>query len=182
MQATGVKRAELSAFPWWVALVQGIASFILGILLLISPGVTTLLLIQFLGIYWLIQGIFSIVRIFTGDRDIHWGWLLLSGILGVIAGIVVINNPLWSTILVPTVLVILLAVQGFIMGIISFIEGFTQGPKWGAIILGAISMVFSVILFFSPLIAATMLPFLFGIIGIAGGVAAIFYAFRLRNP
>jgi len=34
--------------PWWLVLLEGIALVILGILLFASPGMTTLILVQFL--------------------------------------------------------------------------------------------------------------------------------------
>lgn len=170
-----------SLFPWWILLMQGIASLILGVLLVISPGMTTLIVVQFLGVYWLVSGMFSLIRIFTGDREIHWGWLLLSGILGIIAGFMVIQHPLWSAIIVPTVLVILLAIQGVVNGVIYFIEGLTQGPKVGPIILGAISLTFAIILFFSSLMAAVLLPTVVGTLAIIGGIAAIYMSVRMRQ-
>ena len=71
-----------SNLPWWVALVQGVASIIVGVLLVTNPGATTLFLVQILGLYWLIMGIVSvsIVSIFA-DRT-AWGWKLFLGILG----------------------------------------------------------------------------------------------------
>ena len=108
---TTTVKEGLEDFPWWLVLIQGIAALILGLLLVTSPGMTTVILIQLLGIYWLIDGIFSIVRIFTKSTNIHWGWLLFRGILGIIAGLLVIQNPLWSTIFVPVVMVIILLLQ-----------------------------------------------------------------------
>lgn len=179
MQATTMP--ERMAMPWWVALINGIASLLLGALLICSPGMTTLILIQFLGFYWLIDGIISIVRIFTKTTDLHWGWLLARGILGILAGLVVINNPLWSTILIPTFLVILLGIQGIIGGVIGLVEGFRDGPGWGAIIVGAIGIIFGIILLASPLIAATVLPVVVGVFAVIGGLAAIVLSFQMRS-
>jgi uncharacterized membrane protein HdeD (DUF308 family) len=166
-----------SGWPWWLVLINGIAALVLGFLLLISPGQTTFVLIQILGIYWLLSGILSLVMMFIDHSG--WGWKLATGILGILAGIYIIQHPLWSFILVPTVLVIVLAIQGIIMGIIQLIHAF-RGGGWGPGILGVISMVFGIILLFAPLAAATVLPFLLGIWGIIGGIIAIIFAFRMR--
>ena len=167
--------------PWWVALINGIASLILGLLLISSPGMSTLILIQFMGFYWLIDGIISIVRIFTQTSDLHWGWLLARGILGILAGLAVINNPLWSTILIPTVLVIILGVQGIIGGVIGMIEGFKGGVKWGAVVVGAIGIIFGLILLTSPFMAALALPIVAGVFAIFGGIMAIIFSFQMRS-
>jgi uncharacterized membrane protein HdeD (DUF308 family) len=166
---------------WWVALINGIATLIIGILLLVSPGMSILILIQFLGIYWLIDGIVSIVRIFTRTTDIPWGWLLVRGILGIVAGLIVINNPLWSTILLPTILVIILGIQGIIGGIIGLVEGFRGGIHWGPVLVGAIGIIFGLILLASPLLGAVVLPLVVGIVSVVGGIAIIIISFQMRK-
>jgi len=165
---------------WWLFLLQGIATLILGVLLVISPGMTTAVLVQFLGVYWLVSGIFSIVGIFVGDREIHWGWLLLSGVLGILAGIAVLKHPLLSTILLPTILVYLIAIEGIVMGVVNLIEAF-KGGGWGTGIWGVVSIIFGVILFGSPLLSAVALSVVMGAFGVVGGIALIVISFRMRS-
>jgi uncharacterized membrane protein HdeD (DUF308 family) len=56
---------------WWFFLLEGIAGIILGILLLTDPGATILVLVTFLGFYWLVMGILALVRMFI-DRSVPW--------------------------------------------------------------------------------------------------------------
>jgi uncharacterized membrane protein HdeD (DUF308 family) len=163
--------------PWWVPLLQGIAAIIIGFFLLTNPAATSVFLVQVLGWYWLITGIISIVMIFVDSTG--WGWKLFAGILGIIAGMYIVNHPLVSTLMVPTVLVIVLAVQGIIIGIINLIQAF-QGAGLGAGIIGAISIIFGIILLGSPFMAALALPWVLGIFAIVGGIFAVIAAFRLR--
>jgi uncharacterized membrane protein HdeD (DUF308 family) len=169
---------EAPFVPWWLVLLQGIAAVILGFFLLTSPGATLLILIQFMGIYWFVGGIFSIVAIFIDSSA--WGWKLFSGLLGIIAGIVVIQHPLWSAVLVPATVVIIIAIEGIIIGVVGLIQAF-RGGGWGAGILGVISILFGIILFLNPVMGAAALPFVAGAFAIAGGIAAIVAAFRLRD-
>jgi uncharacterized membrane protein HdeD (DUF308 family) len=166
-----------SIIPWWVVLIEGIAAIILGILLLINPGSTTVLIIQFLGIYWFIDGIMSIVRIFIDKTA--WGWKLFSGIIGILAGMAIIQYPLWATILVPTTMVWLFGFFGIIIGVLGLIQAF-QGAGWGAGILGVLSILFGIVLLANPIIGAATLPFIFGFLGIVGGIAALVMAFRMK--
>ena len=69
-----VNQVEAAGLPWWAVLCEGIALIALGLLLLAAPGMTTLIVVQFVGIYWLVAGIFKIVTIFL-DRS-GWGWKL----------------------------------------------------------------------------------------------------------
>lgn len=174
----GTATAEGQAVPWWVVLLQGGVALIVGILLITSPGATMTFLILLLGIYWLISGIFSIVSIFVDSSQ--WGWKLIVGILGIIAGIIVIQHPLVSTIVVPTITVWLIGLLGIVIGVISIIQAF-QGGGWGVGILGVLSILFGIVLVANPLIGALALPWVLGIFGIVGGIAAIIYSFRLRN-
>src|SRR5918992_3373671 len=77
-------RAQIPTVPWWLMLITGIAPVVLGIFLIIAPVQTVVALVQFLGAYWLITGVFSIVSIII-DRS-NWVWKLFSGILGIAAG------------------------------------------------------------------------------------------------
>lgn len=163
--------------PWWLVLINGIAALILGILLITSTGSTVLILVQFLGIYWLVSGIFQIIAMFIDTTA--WGWKLFAGILGILAGIAILNHPLISPIIVGTTLVIVMGVQGIIFGIAGLVAAF-RGGGWGAGILGALSVIFGIILLFNPFLGAAALPWVLGIFGIVGGVSAIIAAFRMR--
>jgi uncharacterized membrane protein HdeD (DUF308 family) len=164
---------------WWIPLIGGIAAIILGLLLWAWPGATAATLVVFLGIYWLVAGIVAIVTIFTREDKKGWGWSLFLGILGIIAGILVLQHPLWSTFLVPSVLVIVLAVDGLIMGVMGLIQGFTGGGA-GAIVLGILSIVFGLILLANVFMAALATPFVMAIFLVVGGIIAIVQAFRMK--
>jgi uncharacterized membrane protein HdeD (DUF308 family) len=163
--------------PWWLIFLEGIAAVIIGVFLLTSPGATLFVLIQILAVYWFISGIFSIISIFIESG--MWGWKLFVGILGIIAGIIIIRHPLWSTLLIPTIAIIILGIEGLIMGVIKLIMAF-KGEGWGAGILGVLSIIFGLILLSQPVIGAAALPYVLGIFGIIGGIFAIVIAFKLK--
>ena len=165
---------------WWLVLLHGIATLVIGLLLVTAPGITTAVLVRFLGFYWLVSGVFSIVSIFGREREVHWIWPLLSGVLGILAGILVIDHPLLSTIIIPTTLVIILAIQGIIMGGFSLIQGF-QGDGWGVGLWGVVNIIIGVLLLGRPMIAATALPIVIGVFALIGGITSIVMAFRLRS-
>lgn len=169
--------APEAGVPWWFVLIQGIFATLIGILLLTNTAVTTVILIQVLGFYWLIAGILNIVSIFIDSSA--WGLKLIVGILGILAGIVVIQHPLWSTALVTSTVVIILGIQGLFIGAINIVRAF-RGAGLGVGVLGALSIVFGIILLANTLIAAATLPVVLGIFGIVGGILAIITAFRMR--
>ena len=158
---------------WGMILLQGIFSIIIGLLLLSSPGMTVLALVQLLGVYWLVSGVLSLVSIFV-DRRL-WGWKLISGLIGIWAGLSVIQYPLWSAVFLPTVLVVILGIQGIFYGIIYIIEAI-KGLGWGAAILGGLSILMGVILVSSPLFAALWVVIFLGVASLVGGIASVLYA------
>lgn len=168
---------QTQEIPWWLILLQGIFSVLIGVLLLISPGVTTLVIVQFLGFYWLIGGIFGIVSIFIESS--LWGWKLFAGILGILAGIAVIQHPLWSTLMIPGTLVVILGIEGIIIGVVNLIQAFSGGG-WGVGILGALSILIGLLLIANPLLGAATLVILLGGLSLIGGVISIIYAFRVH--
>ncbi len=178
MSNTSTVEMENSGIPWWLVLIEGIAAIILGVLLFMRPAATTIILIQFLGIYWLVTGIFTIISLLW-DRT-AWGWKLFSGILGIIAGILIIQNPLWSTLLVPTTLAFVLGVIGIMIGIFQLMDAF-RGGGWGIGILGALSILLGILLITRPVIAGLALPWVLGGLLVFGGILAIIAAFGLRN-
>jgi uncharacterized membrane protein HdeD (DUF308 family) len=172
------QRTEESGLAWWLVLLEGIAAAIIGLFLLTAPGATLFVLIQVLGIFWLVGGLFRIVSIFL-DTSL-WGWKLVGGVLGIIAGIVVLQHPVWSSVLVPAIYVIILGIQGLVLGGVNLVMAF-RGEGWGIGILGALSIVFGLVLLFNVWIGVAVLPYVLGAVGIVGGGAAIAIAFAMRS-
>ncbi len=179
MATSMADKAEAEQIPWWLVLLNGLAALIIGVLLLISPGVTTAVLVQLLGIYWFIAGIFSLISLFK-DRS-AWGWKLFAGIMGILAGLLVLQSFFLSALLVATTAIIILGIQGLIVGGAAIYQGFKAHTHWGQIILGVLSVIFGLILLANPLIGAITLPFVLGIIGVIGGLIAIVAAFKVKK-
>jgi uncharacterized membrane protein HdeD (DUF308 family) len=163
---------------WWIFLIQGIAAVILGFLLLTNPAATAVSLVVFLGAYWLVSGVMDFVRMFTDSGQ--WGWHLALGVLGVVAGILVLRHPLLGTLATGTFLVSLLAIGSIVMGILGIVRGI-QEDGWGSIALGAVNLLIGIWLLFNPLAAIVALPIVLGIFALVGGVLTIINSFRLKN-
>jgi uncharacterized membrane protein HdeD (DUF308 family) len=140
---------------------------------------TVFTLVLFLGVWWFISGIFDLISLFV-DRT-HWGWKLFSGILGIIAGLVVIRHPMWAALLVPATLVWILGIFGIVIGVVALFRAF-QGAGWGVGILGIVSIILGIIILGANVgIAAITVIYVGAIWAIIGGIAAIIFAFRLRS-
>ena len=163
---------------WWVFLLQGFAGIIIGLMLITEPGATMVALTTVLGFYWLITGVLALVQVFV-DRATPWVWSLLAGLVGILAGLFVLRHPLVAALTVPTVLVIILGIQGLVIGAVQIIGGF-KGGGIGPFILGAINVLVGILLLGSPLAAALAVPLVFGVLLLIQGAGLMILAFRVR--
>lgn len=171
-------RISLPAPPWWLVLLQGIASLVIGLLLLTETGMTILYLVVFLGIYWLISGVFDLVSLFVDRR--HWGWKIFSGVIGIVAGLVIVRHPLWSSVLVPVTLVWVLGFIGILIGLTHIVRAFSGGG-WGSAVLGLISLLFGVLLLARPLESLAVLVLLVALWAVVGGAIAVVVSFAMLS-
>jgi len=113
-----------------------------------------------------------------------WGWKLFAGVLGILAGMVVLDamgsKPLVATIGLASIYVWILGIQGVIYGVIELVQAF-KGGGWGMGILGTLSILFGAFLIGNAVQASLVLPWVFAIFAIAGGISAIVMAFRLKK-
>jgi uncharacterized membrane protein HdeD (DUF308 family) len=156
--------------PVWLTVMAAVLGIVFGLLLILAPEASSVVLVQILGIYLLIVGMIDFVSI-AWDRT-RWAWKVLSGIVGVIAGLAVVRHPLWSTVLVGTTLVTFIAIMAIVYGAIAVASGY-RARAWGAIILGVFEVVIGLVLLFNPLAGAIGLPLLIGILLVIGGIAAL---------
>jgi uncharacterized membrane protein HdeD (DUF308 family) len=163
---------------WWVFLLQGFAGIIIGLMLITEPGATLVALTTVLGFYWLIIGVLALVQVFV-DRATPWVWSLLAGLVGILAGLFVLRHPLVAALTVPTVLVIILGIQGLVIGAVQIIGGF-KGGGIGPFILGAINVLVGILLLGSPVAAALAVPLVFGVLLLIQGAGLMILAFRVR--
>jgi uncharacterized membrane protein HdeD (DUF308 family) len=161
-----------------VVLVEGIVVALLGLVLLVAPGASLVFLVWLLGIYLLIAGIFRIIGIFL-DSSL-WGWKLAAAILCLIAGVAILSNPLWSTTLASTWLVIFVGFLAMLQGVAGLIVAF-QGGGWGMGALSVLGVLLGLFLVINPLIGAATLTFILAIFMLIGGVGAVIQAFRMRR-
>ncbi|SCL76552.1 acid-resistance membrane protein [Methanoculleus chikugoensis] len=159
-----------------LVLLLGVIAIIFGVLFFIYPIPTLEILVMFLGLYWLFNGIVAFIGLVTDKTG--RGWKLLVGILGVLAGVLVLAYPLYSAILIPTVFAVIIGVEGLIIGAVYMVQGFS-GASWGTGILGILSIIFGLVLIANPLVAAVGLVLLLAGLAIVGGIAAIVVSFRL---
>jgi uncharacterized membrane protein HdeD (DUF308 family) len=108
------------------------------------------------------------------------GWKIVLGLLGIIAGLIILTYPMYSTILILPLLAVLIGVWGLIMGFVYLFRGFSMGD-WGSAILGIVAIILGIAILANTLVTAVLLPYIIGAFMIVGGIAAIIGSFMLRK-
>jgi uncharacterized membrane protein HdeD (DUF308 family) len=160
----------------YMLLFGGIISLVLGILLFTRTGATLAVVMLLVGLSWFIYGIVTLLSVFIDQRE--WGWKLFGGAIGIAAGLLVLQNPVASTVAVPAVVSIVLGIFGVLIGISALIAAF-QGEGWGAGIFGAVSIAIGLLMMFNSVVTAEVLVFLVALLLVVqGGIGVIVALFR----
>ena len=168
----------IPVFPWWLILIQGIITLILGIMFLTYPYGTLLVLVTFLGAYWFVSGLMGLISLAYDKSNL--AWKVVFGVLGIIAGIAILAYPLYSAFFVPFMLLIFVGVWGLMMGFMGLFAAF-KGGGWGAGIMGLLLIIFGCILLANPYVGTLVLPFVLGVFGIICWIIAIIGSIYLKG-
>ncbi len=112
--------SQLSAGTRVLFALLGVLSLIVGLYALRHVLITLLALALLLGIFWIISGAVELFNALS-NREMHSrGWAIASGILGILAGIVVLVYPGISLFVLAFVLSIWLLVFGIMQIVTAF--------------------------------------------------------------
>jgi uncharacterized membrane protein HdeD (DUF308 family) len=166
---------------WWAVGLRGLLAILFGILALVVPGITLIVLIAFFGAYVLIDGIVAIYLAIRGrENNRNWGWLLVEGIAGVLLGIITFRWPGVTTF----VLLAFIAAWAIITGVMEIFEAIELrrviDNEWLLILSGAASVLFGVLLLLFPSGGALALVWLIGIFALIFGILLLVLSWRLR--
>ncbi len=170
---------------WWLVLLRAIAAILLGILLFANPGALLMVIMIYIGVYWLIDGIFTVIASLRGRKNLeHWGWAIFTGIISILAGLTVLSQPVLSALLTTTFFAYLVGFLAIVSGISSLVSGFRlhkASGEWSMIIGGLMSLLFGLLLVFNPLFSSFVLLSMAGIFALIGGIILLLFAIRMRS-
>ena len=188
MSDTGEKNIiqKLAQDIWWLVLIRGIIVTILGLLLIFRTAETVTALVWLMGIYWFIDGIFTVVESIRGRKSHqNWGWGVFVGILSLLAGIVVFTRPFITAVMGAMFVIYLIAFMIMSSGIGSIFTGIRLRKKidneWSMILSGALYTLFGLMLLINPMVSAMVLTNTVGLFALAGGIVLIILAMRLHK-
>ncbi|GAA2015285.1 HdeD family acid-resistance protein [Microbacterium ulmi] len=159
--------------------VGGVLSLIVGILILVWPGKTAVVVAAIIAIYAIAAGlVYAGLGIFSKDKG---GWSRLGhialGVVFIIAGIVAFLNLAQTTAWLAVFLGILVGIMWIVEGIVALSTLGDAPSKAWSIFFAIISIIAGITLLFSPFWGAAVLWWLLGIALIVLGILNIVRAF-----
>lgn len=166
---------------WWAILIRGIVAIVFALLAFFATGFTLELLLIFLGVYLLLDGLFAIIgSIMAASHHRTWWVLLLEGIVSLAAGIFVLA---WPEITLM-ILIYIVAIWAIITGIFEFLASISA--SWAAPgkifigLTGVLSVILGVVIFIYPLFSITAIIWLIGIYALIIGLSLTFFSMKLK--
>ena len=173
---------SIAKTAWWLVLLRGIFTVLFGIIALVSPGIALLSLIWVFGVYAILDGITAVALGIRTRGEPHWVWTTVQGVVSVLAGLIAL---IWPGI---TALALLYVIAfGAIMLGAGEIGGAFAARRRGStawswtLAAGILNVVFGVLLLIWPSTGILTLVWLVGIFMLAGGIALVMLAFRVRS-
>src|SRR5215471_18697761 len=137
---------------WWLLLLRGLAAIAFGVLAFFWPGLTLAALVYLWGAYAIVDGVIAIWAALSasgGDAGPRW-WLGLSGVVGILAGVVTFYYTGETTL----VLLMFIAVWAIIIGALQIWGAIALRKvlqhEWLLILNGVLSIAFGAILLAQP--------------------------------
>lgn len=165
---------------WWLALLMGLAFIAMGIVVFRHPGETYIALALFFGLLIFVSGV---IQIFIGayaPKDNGRGWMIASGVIEAIIGLILIFNTNVSAVVLPLFLGFWLLFRSLTMiGFASDMRGAgIRGTGW-TIFWAVLLMLASVMILIFPAIGIGAIVVWLGISLILGGLAMTFFSIYL---
>jgi len=180
---------DLGKGVWWWVLIRGIAAVLFGVLALLLPAVAFTAITLAFGIYAIVDGVFAIghsIRVRNTYK--RWGWLLVQGILSVLAGAAALVLPAAVGLFGGLVILWTIVIWNITHGVVGIWTAAgahgTPGRAWG-IVAGVASVLFGLLLgiltWVTPGSALLGLVWLIGLYAIIFGIMLVIAAIRVRS-
>jgi uncharacterized membrane protein HdeD (DUF308 family) len=157
----------------------GVISLIAGVLAIAYPDITLLVLAIITGVNIIVLGALALAEVF--DDDLDTGSRVMAaivGVLGIIAGLVVLRRP-GDTLLV---IILVLGVWLVVSGVIDLVRAIARRDQRGMRVLtGLTDLVLGILILAWPEISLKTLAILIGIGFIIRGAISIYVGWRARH-
>ncbi|MET7679545.1 HdeD family acid-resistance protein [Streptomyces sp. NPDC005423] len=171
----------LSRAAWQVVLLTGVASLVLGVLVLVWPHASLFVAGILFGLYLVISGVFQLVAAFGTHRATSLRVLaFISGAFSIVLGLFCFRGPMQSILLLALWIGIGWVIRGITQTLAAAHDRTMPARGW-QIFLGIVTFVAGVVLIDSPFRSVAVLTLVGGIWLVAVGVVEIVTGVRMRS-
>jgi uncharacterized membrane protein HdeD (DUF308 family) len=172
---TNVAGTQVKKWRWAIGL-QGLASVVFGVMLLVWPEISIYALTIVFGIYTLATGFTAFAAAFSSKNKDERASLILSGLLGTVVGIMVLAWPNISAL----ALLYVIGTYAVLLGILAIVASFRlplDGRDTALMILsGLVSIVFGIVIFAKPGAGALAVLALIAAFALVAGITQLVVA------
>ena len=113
---------------WWATALEGVVGILLGILVMVWPGISAIALLFWIAAWAIVTGVFEVVSAIQLRKEISGEfWLILSGLLSILFGIFAFIRPGAGALAVIWVIAIYAIAFGITLIMLSFkVRGLNQ--------------------------------------------------------
>jgi len=170
------------ARSWWLIVVRGLVSVLLGLVAMIWPGLALTALVIFLGSYLLVDGFLAIsAGLSRHNGSKLWWFLLVEGAISILTGAWALLSPS----LTALALLYLIAAWAIITGIVTIVSAIrlrAEIHNEGLLALsGVLSVALGMMLVVWPGATALAIVWLIGVYALISGLLLTGLGFRLWN-
>lgn len=167
---------------WWLSLLVGIITIVLGFIILVYPTASYYTFALWLGLAILLSGIIGLLQSLSSrNYFVHRGWIILAAIVDIIIGIILMFNILLSEVMMPILLGCWLLYRGCaIMAMGKDLRHYGARDAGWVIFYAIVMIILSIAILWMPMTLGANMVILFIAIGlIVYGVSMFSLSLRL---
>lgn len=178
------QRVEHMVTNWWLALIVGILSLIVGFVVLINPVDSYFTFALWLGVAIFVSGLAGLVLSLSSRNSVvRSGWVIFAAVVDMLIGIVLMFNIMLSAEVMPLLFGIWLLYRGFAL----LVEGLdlrrydVRDAGW--ILFGSVAMIVValIILWLPETLGVEAVVLFIAIAFLLYGASMVAFAFRLAD-
>ncbi len=167
---------------WWVVLIVGLLSAGLGVLCLVWPGQTIVVVAVLFGIYLIVSGIVQLVQGFNRDNSTGERVLaIIVGIVSIVLGILCFRGGIANGVYILSLFIGFSFLFRGIWQLVGGLQGKGMQGRGLLIFSGVLGIIAGIIVLTVPLDSLVVLVWITGIWLILMGIIEIVYSFKIKS-
>jgi len=162
-------------------LLRAVVNIIFGLLVLLFPGLTLLILAFAFAVNIMIVGLYMIFEPAFDSKNKHAILTVMLGLATVAVGVFLMSKPLVNI----AILSLLIAAWALLYGLVDLFIGFKladlqESGAWLFVAAGVLSLIFAIYLAFNPLDGSLAVVWVLGLYALITGIQFAYQAYRLK--